>query len=193
MTDKNFWENRWSEGQTGWDLGKASPPIKAYIDTLTHKNIAILIPGCGNAYEAEYLLQHGFTNVTVIDIAPTPIEVIKNKLSTYVKNGHLTLLCNDFFTHVGQYDLVLEQTFFCAINPAHRKQYAEKMHALLKPKGKVVGLMFNKHFEGGPPFGGNQEEYQSYFSHLFSKVTMQPCLNSILPRAGAELWVELIK
>jgi hypothetical protein len=47
-----------------------SPPIKAYIDTLKNKDIAILIPGCGNTYEAAYLLlEQGFTNVTVIDIA----------------------------------------------------------------------------------------------------------------------------
>jgi hypothetical protein len=44
-------------------------PIKNYIDTLKDKDIAILIPGCGNTYEAAYLLEQGFTNVTVIDIA----------------------------------------------------------------------------------------------------------------------------
>jgi hypothetical protein len=53
---------------TGWDLAWCLP-IKNYIDTLKDKDIAILIPGCGNTYEAAYLLEQGFTNVTVIDIA----------------------------------------------------------------------------------------------------------------------------
>jgi hypothetical protein len=38
---------------TGWDLGWYLP-IKNYIDTLKDKDIAILIPGCGNTYEAAY-------------------------------------------------------------------------------------------------------------------------------------------
>jgi hypothetical protein len=45
--------------ETGWDLGQVSPPLKAYIDQLTDKNLRILIPGCGNSYEAEYLLEKG--------------------------------------------------------------------------------------------------------------------------------------
>ena len=49
--------------QLGWDLGEVSPPIKSYIDTLEDKNIRILIPGCGNTYEAEYLLEQGFTKL----------------------------------------------------------------------------------------------------------------------------------
>jgi hypothetical protein len=52
------------------DLGKVSPPIKEYIDTLDNKIAALLDLGCGNTYEAEYSLQEGFTNITVIDIAP---------------------------------------------------------------------------------------------------------------------------
>jgi hypothetical protein len=41
---------------TGWDLGLVSPQLKI-IDTLKDKDIAILIPGCGNTYEAAYLLE----------------------------------------------------------------------------------------------------------------------------------------
>jgi hypothetical protein len=36
----------------GFRLGIS--PIKNYIDTLKDKDIAILIPGCGNTYEAAY-------------------------------------------------------------------------------------------------------------------------------------------
>jgi hypothetical protein len=63
----------------GFRLGIS--PIKNYIDTLKDKDIAILIPGCGNTYEAAYLLEQGFTNVT-IDIAPTLVKNIEQNSLT---------------------------------------------------------------------------------------------------------------
>ena len=81
MLGGTYWSNRYDTDDTGWDLGQVSPPIKAYIDQLEHKNLRILIPGCGNTYEAEYLLQQGFTDVTVIDIAPTLVAKLKQKFA----------------------------------------------------------------------------------------------------------------
>jgi hypothetical protein len=51
---------------TGWDF--LYLPIKNYIDTLKDKDIAILIQVAG-IHMKLYLLEQGFTNVTVIDIA----------------------------------------------------------------------------------------------------------------------------
>jgi methyl halide transferase len=68
LNDK-YWTDRYQHQQTSWDLGHVSTPIKEYIDQLTNRNLRILIPGCGNAYEAEYLLENGFENLTLIDIS----------------------------------------------------------------------------------------------------------------------------
>jgi SAM-dependent methyltransferase len=183
----DYWNERYEMGQTGWDIGTVSTPIKHYIDQLTDKNIRILIPGGGNSYEALYLLEQGFTNVTVIDLAPTVTEKLKHQTASY--KHHIEILTGDFFELDGQYDLILEQTFFCAIDPSLRKKYVSKMAALLSPEGKLVGLLFNRSFEGGPPFGGNEEEYRSLFLQTFTHIYIQPCYNSIPPRAGNELFV----
>ena len=62
------------------------------------------------------------------------------------------------------------------------------MHQLLKPDGKLTGVLFNRAFEGGPPFGGSKEEYEQLFGkHLHIK-KMELCTNSIPPRQGAELF-----
>ena len=53
--NSNYWQTRYLNAETGWDLGKVSPPLQAYIDQLSSQNLKILIPGAGNAYEAEYL------------------------------------------------------------------------------------------------------------------------------------------
>ena len=188
---QQFWDERYRTNETGWDLGTVSPPLKAYIDQLENKNLRILIPGCGNTYEAEYLLQQGFTNVTLIDIAPTLVNNLKEK---FKNNKNIRILLGDFFEHQGKYDLILEQTFFCALNPSLRTQYRDKMLTLLEPGGKLAGLLFNKVFEKeGPPFGGSKEEYEQLFKTGFSLLTFEACYNSVAPRAGWELFIILQK
>lgn len=185
--NKDFWTNRYLTNDTNWDLGSVSRPLKEYFDQLTDKNISILIPGAGNAHEAEYLFKIGFKNVFVIDISEEPLKNIQKRIPEFPKNN---LILGDFFEHAQQYDLIIEQTFFCAIDPSLRKKYAEKMQELLKPNGKLVGLLFNDTLNSDkPPFGGNKKEYISYFNPYFNFKTFDICYNSIEPRANRELFI----
>ena len=188
--DQEYWETQYKTNATGWDLGKVSPPIKEYIDTLANKNSSILIPGCGNSHEAEYLLSIGFTNITLIDVAPTLVLNLQEKFKNY---PNIKIVLGDFFEHKGQYDLVIEQTFFCALPPTMREKYVLKMHQLLSTKGKLVGLLFNRTFDSGPPFGGSQSEYEQLFKDYFDFLKMEVCQNSIPPRANSELFIEFQK
>ncbi len=191
--DANFWDTRWRENQTGWDMGMVSPPIKAYIDSLENKNIRILIPGCGNTYEAEYLLQNGFTNVTVVDISPTLTEKLKKKFAASL-NRSIQVICSDFFDLKGEFDLILEQTFFCTLYLPFRAKYVAKMSELLPTGGELVGLLFSKKFEKeGPPFGGSAEEYKQLFKPYFNFKVFEDCYNSHPARSGAELFIHLVK
>lgn len=185
-----FWSQRYKEGTTGWDLGVVSPPIKAYIEQLTNKDLKILIPGCGNAHEGEYLRALGFQNVHLLDYAPEALQEFSERNPDFPKDQ---LHIGDFFEHRGEYDLIIEQTLFCAIDPQLREKYAQHSSELLKPGGKLVGLLFNRDFDSGPPFGGSQVEYEAYFQKYFSKIEMSPCVNSISPRAGTELFIKLTK
>lgn len=187
---QNYWNDRYKENDFGWDTGSITTPLKTYIDQLSDKNIKILIPGAGNSYEAEYLFKSGFKNVHVLDFAEEPLKNIKQRCPDFPESQ---LIQDDFFNHKGQYDLVLEQTFFCAIHPDLRMKYAVHMHELLKPGGKLAGLLFNTVFEKeGPPFSGSAEEYKTYFSPYFTFKTYDPSYNSIAPRDGRELFVILI-
>lgn len=188
--DKDFWNTKYENNSTGWDLGMVSPPIKKYIDQIENKDLRILIPGAGNAYEAEYLIDQGFTSVTIIDIAPRLIQELENK---FKDTSTIRIIEGDFFEHEGEYDLILEQTFFCAIPPSLRPKYVEKMKFLLASTGKLCGLLFNRTFEGGPPFEGNKEEYMELIKGELKIVTMEPCFNSHPARKGTELWIQLQK
>jgi SAM-dependent methyltransferase len=186
---REYWNNQYLAQQTGWDLGVVSPPLKHYIDQLQNKNIKILIPGCGNTYEADYLLEKGFTDITVIDIAPALVEQLKNK---YAHSKAVKVVLGDFFEYEGQFDLILEQTFFCAIEPSLRSSYVKKMHQLLSTGGILAGVLFDREFEQqGPPFGGCKCQYEPMFAPFFDFLHFEPCRNSFPARAGTELFIQI--
>lgn len=188
---KDFWNDRWTNHETGWDIGYASPAIVSFFEKIEDKNIKILIPGCGNAYEAEALVRLGFKNIHILDIAPKAVDLLKEK---YASNHQISVLCDDFFDHNSNYDMMIEQTFFCAIHPDLRKKYVEKAASLLNTNGKIIGLLFDTVFEKqGPPFGGNKKEYETLFKHYFEIETMETCNNSIPPRKDKELFIKLTK
>jgi methyl halide transferase len=191
MLNDQYWSERYKTDQSRWDIGQVAPALKAYFDQLPDKNISILIPGCGNAHEAEYLLKQGFTSITLVDISEYLVESLKKHLAIYIESGVCRVIHQDFFEHEGSYDLIVEQTFFCAIDPTLRTKYAQKMGELLKPNAKLVGLMFDCDFVGGPPFGGSKAEYLLYFMPYFKIKTFEKCTNSIPPRAGNELFINL--
>ena len=190
--DKKYWQTRYLKNQTGWDLGYVSNPLKKYFDQLTNKNLKILIPGCGNGYEAEYLFHMGFENVFVLDITHEPIFNLLNRCPNFSKNN---CFIEDFFEWQSneKFDLIIEQTMFCAIDPVKRKDYLIKIHNLLENNGKYVGVLFNRTFDSGPPFGGNIHEYEQLFNPIFNDSTIEHCNDSIQERSGSEVFISCVK
>lgn len=183
--NKQYWENRYEKNEIGWDTGKITTPLKEYIDQITNKNLKILIPGAGNGYELDYLIEKGFSNIYVIDFAATPLQNIATRNPKYKKN----LIHLDFFELNITFDLIIEQTFFCALNPNLREKYAAKMETILNENGKIVGLLFNFPLTNeGPPFGGTLEEYKYLFSNNFKIKVLENAYNSIKQRIDKELF-----
>ena len=185
-----YWDNRYLNNHTEWDMRQVSPPLKGYIDSLENKDLKILIPGCGNAYEAEYLLEKGFKNVSLIDISKVVTERLKEKFH----DKPIRILNENFFDHQNKYDLILEQTFFCAFDPSLREKYVVKCYELLSDQGKITGVFFNKSFTNTePPFIATDDEYNKLFQSSFRFLKFENCSNSIAPRMGYELFFEFEK
>jgi SAM-dependent methyltransferase len=185
------WDNRYLNNDIGWDLGQVSPPLKEYFDQLGNKEIRILIPGAGNSYEAAYLFENGFKNVFVVDVSKMAIENIRKRIPNLPSSQ---LIHGNFFDVEGSFDLIIEQTFFCAIHPDLRQDYVFKMNQLLKQKGKLVGVMFNVPlYKDRPPFGGKKTTYISYFKPYFEIAIFEGCYNSYGNRKGRELFINLKK
>ncbi|WP_201586505.1 methyltransferase domain-containing protein [Psychrobacter jeotgali] len=194
VNEAQYWQQRYESDSIQWDMGQVSPPLKAYIDQLPEsaKSQRILVPGAGNAYEVGYLHEQGFSNVILVDFAPAPIEDFAKRYPDFPTKH---LICADFFALSPddyQFDWILEQTFFCAINPDRRNEYVQQMAALLKPQGKLIGLLFDREFAGDDiPFGGSLDEYLQRFKSHFDIEIMETSYNSHPARQGSELFIKL--
>ncbi|WP_310393561.1 methyltransferase domain-containing protein [Hymenobacter sp.] len=193
--DSAYWQGRYAAGRDGWDAHAVTPPLRAYFDQLAVAGQPrILVPGAGRAYEAEHLHRLGFGQVFVADLAPEPLQALAARVPDFPAEH---LLLADFFAlpNVEPYDLIVEQTFFCALNPALRPAYARQCAALLRPGGTLMGLLFDTDFGPAqePPFGGSKEEYRSYFAPYFDFRHFETAANSLQPRQGRELFICLKK
>ncbi|MFL1011385.1 methyltransferase domain-containing protein [Flavisericum labens] len=156
---------------------------------MDNKNLQILIPGGGNSYEAEYLHSKGFKNTYVVDISQMALSNLKNRANNFPEEH---LIHKDFFTLDIRFDIIIEQTFFCAIHPQLRPEYAKKAQELLFPNGKMIGLLFNVPLnQDQPPFGGNKAEYKTYFGPYFNIQIMEEAYNSHNSRTGIELFFKM--
>lgn len=181
-----YWDQRYRDSHTPWDIGYVSPPLRNYFDCLENKSIRILIPGAGRAHEAIYLHQQGFDQVWVCDWAPESFGHLKKQAPDFPEQH---LLIGDFFALKMQVDLVVEQTFFCALPSAKRAEYVHKMAELIADQGKLMGLLFATEFpQPGPPFGGSEAEYRNLLNTRFEIDQMTLAPDSIKPRLGRELF-----
>ena len=64
-----------------------------------------------------------------------------------------------------KFQFVYDYTFFCALDPSVRPQWAEKMAAVVAPGGELCTVIFPiGEKEGGPPFRVSFDDYKSLLS-----------------------------
>ena len=71
--DPVYWEQKYQENDTPWDLGQASPPLRNLLDSdqpIIPNKAAVL--GCGRGYDAILFAEYGF-EVYGFDFSPSAI------------------------------------------------------------------------------------------------------------------------
>lgn len=190
MFTRDFWDEKYATSQTGWDIGYPSPAIVEYFEQIPKKGQSVLIPGAGKGYEVYALHKLGF-KVFYADISPLAVEHFIELHPDFPKEQ---IILSDFFHIDGVFDFIAEQTFFCALHPSQREDYAVHAAKLLKPKGKLIGVLFNCDFGNDyPPFGGTKSAYEALFGKYFSIVSFSDCYNSIPQRVGNEVFMKCVK
>ena len=191
----DFWNQKYINNDDQWDIGSPTPLFVDWSKTLSNRK-RILIPGAGRGHDALYLAQEKH-DIYAIDFSSEAIKHLASKAKKI--NIKINAICKDFFNlpeYYGTMDIVLEYTFFCAINPKLRLKYIEQTFKLLKDNGLFVGIFLplNKHIkEGGPPYGVNLEETIDEFSNYYNILKCEKSTLTINPRIGNEVFAIMSK
>jgi SAM-dependent methyltransferase len=187
-TDSSYWEQRYQEKTTRWDLGQAAPAFVSLLnsqETLTPGRTAVL--GCGRGYDALLFAEHGF-EVLGFDFAPSAIAEAKSLVQA--AGSTAKFLQRDIFDLATEFpqdfDYVVEHTCFCAIPLERRPEYVQLVRSLLRPKGELIALFFTHNRPGGPPFGSTPTEIVQYFEADFEILSLESVANSVPSRQGEE-------
>lgn len=186
----DFWESRYREGNSGWDIAQPAPPV---VDFLAQPDAptpgSMIVPGCGRGHDAIFFAQHGFT-VTGVDFAHDAI--VDARRAAEREGVAVDFVEHDVFALPASYDhkfqYVLEHTCFAAIPPNKRPEYVRLVSRLIAPDGLYIAIFFTHGKPGGPPFDTNAEEIRSLFLPYFSIEKLDPPARSVEQRKSQELF-----
>lgn len=188
-SDPAYWQSAYDEGRTRWDIGDAAP---AWAELLRLHPLPVgraLVLGAGRGHDALWFAARG-DQVTAVDFAPSRVEASRDAanaagLSVDVRQMDLFDLPK---SGLPPFDLVIEHTCFCAIEPQRRQEYVSVVTAMTKPGGHFVGVFFWQTPPDGPPFQTSEAEIRKLFTPAFEIERLEPNPVSIPPRAGREGW-----
>jgi hypothetical protein len=183
-----FWTSRYASGKTPWDFHGVPLAIKTFLTAAPYAPCNVLVPGCGSGYEVKAFQDAGL-NVTAIDFAPFAIERTRNLAGS----TGATILLGDFFTHdfpPRHFDIVYERTFLCSLPPCRWRSYSERMAALLKTNGRLIGIFLYGRESEPPPYPLTSTMAHELFAENFKLIRNEPVSDSLPIFQGMERWQE---
>ena len=129
----------------------------------------IFVPGCGSGHDVRALATPD-NHVVGVDLAPYAIAKAKERPRIAQEDYLLADLFALPAEMDGRFDWIVEDTCFCAINPALRPDYVKTVVRLLKPQGKLLAIFFidPDHDEEGPPYRVSTAELEEFFGDHFA-------------------------
>ena len=187
------WQGHYDRGDLMWDIEQVSPPFARLWEQQKFSAGKTIIPGCGRGHEVVYFAERGF-DVTGVDFAMGAVTHLENSLKE--KKLASRVIHGDFFSldssHDGYYDIMFEQTFFCAIAPSKRPLYIDTVKRILKKGGLLVALFYETGEKGGPPFNTTLAHIQQHFLQHFAAEHLDKATDSIERRNGKE-WLAILR
>lgn len=189
LSESYLWSERYIKEDTGWDMGSPSPSLVWAVDKLKLPRMRVAVLGCGAGHDAQLFASKGHM-VTGFDFSQ---EAIKKAQSLYPSHSHLKWECRDVFEISDEFrnsfDLIVEHTCFCAVDPARRSELVKVWRSILSDEGQILGVFFVMPKPYGPPYGGTEEEIQDLLQEHFRKSLWVRSKVSHPGRLGRELVV----
>jgi SAM-dependent methyltransferase len=201
LTPPYYIENRdvhkpqfWSEHYKAavpprWDLNDAAEAFKDMLHRLKFPKSRILVLGCGGGHDAAFFAQAGHV-VTAVDFSA---EAIQKAKATYGHLHNLSFEQMDVFNLPHEwnfsFDVVIEHTLFCAIDPALHQKLITVWKRVLHEEGQLLSVFFTMLKRMGPPYGITEFELRALLMPHFQFLFWGRLRNSIPDRLGKELFV----
>ena len=182
-----FWNLRFDAAFTPWDQGGVPQSLQTWIEQYAGAAAPdVLIPGCGSAYEVQFLVARGW-NVIAIDFSPVAVAQARRVLGLL---AHHVREADFFLGDPGQshFDVIYERAFLCALPRRLWPQWAARVAELIRPGGNLVGFFFADNTDKGPPFGLHDGELEAMLRPYFTRQQKTLPSDSIPVFAGKESW-----
>ncbi len=197
IPDLLYWEEKYRNNDTPWDLKTPNPVLKdlirlKYLDT--SKNIMVL--GSGKGYDVHFLAEAGF-RVTAVDYSESAIEFSRRHISSEVIPPP-EFICADIFEldskFGAEFDQIYEYVTFCSVSPARLGEMLRMVSIVLKPGGTLNTVLFPVDGRpGGPPFSINLKEFIKTAAPYMKLKILDKRINSVKPRKNKEVFLQLVR
>jgi SAM-dependent methyltransferase len=191
VSSPDFWQELYTRGGDGWDLGRPTPPLVDFVETTPPPAGHVLVPGCGRGHDARFLAGRGYS-VVGVDFSPAALEAARALARR--DEVDVTFEDHDLFAldrvHPRGFDGVWEYTCYCAIDPARRAEYVRVMAAVVRPGGWFLGCFFPlQRISAGPPFQVSAAVVRRQLGRAFRIERAFPPPRSARGRQGREWMV----
>lgn len=171
-----------------WDLQQPHPAFVDMLPRLKQPRSRILILGCGEGHDAAFFAEEGHI-VTAVDFSDVALDRARKKY------GHLSIQ----FVHADafklphnfdkSFDVVIEHTHYCAIDPYRRSQLVQVWNRCLIQGGLLMGVFFSTEKRSGPPYGSTEWEIRQRLQKDYHFLFWGRWKNSPPQRQGRELFI----
>lgn len=179
-----FWDKRFSARTMAWDAGGVPADLMSFAATISGAP-RVLIPGCGSAWDARWLMERGW-RVTALDFSAEAVALAREVLGDH---GACLKQADFFHFDAGEgFDVLYERAFKCALPRKMWPDYAARCAALLPPGGLLAGFFFFREEPKGPPFGTSPEALAQLLRPFFDCLEDRPAAESVPVFSGNERW-----
>ena len=195
-----YWEAHYKARDTRWDLGEPAPPLIEYFSRpgAPQPPASVFVPGCGRGHDALWLAQRGF-DVLAADFTESALDALRRRRrALWIPAERCRAEKHDVLRLPARlrasFDLVVEHTCFCAIDPSRRDEYVANVAAVLRPGGRLVGLLYPFRAPApGPPFAVDEAELRRRFATSFEIDWLETPSTSVERRRSEERLVMMTR
>jgi thiopurine S-methyltransferase len=178
--NKSFWTERWAEGRIGFHQDQVHSDLLSHgLQHLGTTQQRVLVPLCGKTNDLLWFANqdHAVVGVDLSALAIAQWHTENNRSAngesisgaTRYRSENVEMWCGDVLElgpeTLGQFDLVWDRAAMVALMPEQRILYAQRLHALLRPGGRLLinSFEYDQTQMEGPPHSVPLSELQQLF------------------------------